>query len=232
MRTIRHRHRRETYSLANWRIAESAEGLMIEGHLHGRFGFPEGVMIGTSDIESFRILPNGIVFRTANSTYFGRLSDYCLSSRSLRFLDDEAAEHLEGRVKELRNEHYAPILEKKEIENARILSICCCEYSYIRWVAEISSGEVKTFDPGYETFESRFELSFGNDNTCDVRRISDLHSALHLDSSAASEIPVYVENAGTCPMTISVTETGQDLTIAPGEIRLVERSHRPLRIAV
>lgn len=231
MRYVRHRHHKETYSLTSWRVCESADGPVLEGHLHKRPGYPEGIMIMTSTIESRTIQPEGILFKTANSSYFCRFLDHSLSSCPL-LMDQPEGEHLTELVRKLRRNHYSDFIQANRIKEARVISICSCECSYIRWIAHIENEEVHTFDPGQEQFGSRFELSFSNDYSCNMRQLSDFYAAFRFEKPISSHLPVYVENAGNLPMTISIPDDPGSCTIKPGEIRQVDMKESRMLIAV
>lgn len=204
----------EIYTLKHWNLVKTPDGLSLEGHLHRRNGFPDGVKISTSTITEWFDHHDSLMFQTENSNYYCTLSD-CIADRSILFLHDgqKLLDRLNAIEKE-RQKYYHTLLEHHSWKEAAILSWCGADFPYLKWIAYVSPDEIR-IDKIDES--SRFRLMI----SADTGELSN--ARLHMEDHAPgflrdSGCPLYIENTGSKAIYYDTDETKAPVCILPGEL--------------
>ena len=144
----------DAYTLNHWRLIDLGEGIALEGHIHGRSGFPEGLQISTSFVSCWYQTEDHFYFATSNSAYACSKADYILDSNSLALLEDADADALAKEISDNRKKRYLSILKDNLLKGGVFLNWCGCDSPYLKWTAYAAEDLVEFEDNGATCFEA------------------------------------------------------------------------------
>lgn len=104
---------KNSYIMKHWMLVKGSDGIAVQGHLHERLGFPEGVEVMTSGILDWKLRGTELLFETANSIYKADLYEYISESNSIYYLFEKGDECARKQWENL-SEVYNRIRKEKE----------------------------------------------------------------------------------------------------------------------
>jgi len=218
----------EAFTLNHWRLIDMGEGIALEGHIHGRSGFPDGLQISTSFINCYHQKGSCFYFESSNSVYACRMSEYMLESDSIALLEQIAADSFTERVAFDRKKHYAGILREKQCREGVFLNWCGCDTSYLKWTAYAADGQIEFEDNDITRFEASAVFTLNGNNEIAVSCSSTPRSKLFLPALAGENCPVFIENSGTKPLRVILGKNKRPLFVQPGSCAAVKISFEPV----
>ena len=74
------------YKLNHWGVVRISDAVAASGNLHCRLGYPDGVEVQTSFIQSWDLCQDNVILYTTNSVYRCPLKEHVISGNSLSLL--------------------------------------------------------------------------------------------------------------------------------------------------
>ena len=218
----------DAYTLNHWKLIDLGEGVSLEGHIHGRTEFPDGLQISTSFLIRYYRTEQGFYFETANSGYFCRMQEYILDSHSLPLLEGLADDELSGDIETARKKRCRNLLEQEGLGGAVFLNWCGCDSPYLKWTAYADDSHVEIDDNGAVSFETSAAFMLSENGELSVFCTSSPRSRIHLTSLASEACPVFIENSGTKPLKAMTGPGRRPLHIEPGSRMAVKITFEPV----
>lgn len=222
----------DAYTLNHWRLIDLGEGVALEGHIHGRSGFPDGLQISTSFVSRWYQTDECFYFATANSAYRCSKAEYILESSSLAMLEDLDADEAAARIADERKPRYLSIMKDNLLKNGIFLNWCGCESPYLKWIAYVSEGQVDFDDSGVANFKASARFTMTEGRQLSITCSSSSRSGVLLPSLATDDCPVFIENSGNRSLTAELGFGKRPLFIQPGSFTAVKIAFEPVYYTV
>ncbi len=218
----------DAYTLNHWRLTDLSDGIALEGHIHGRSGFPDGLQISTSFVSCWYQTEDRFYFATANSAYACRKAEYILESSSLALLEELDADALAEEIAENRKQRYLSLLRDNVLTGGVFLNWCGCDSPYLKWTAYAAEDQVEFEDNGASYFEASARFIMKEGKQLSVCCSSSSRSGILVPSLAADNCPVFIENSGTRPLTVDMGTERRPLYVQPGSFSSVKIVFEPV----
>lgn len=220
--------RTNAYTLNHWRLIDLGEGVALEGHIHGRSGFPDGLQISTSFVSCWYQTEDCFYFATSNSAYACSKAEYILESNSLALLEKINADVITEKISEDRKERYLSILKDNLLKAGVFLNWCGCDSPYLKWTAYAAEGQVEFEDSGATFFEASARFMLKEGPQLSIRCSSSSRSGILLPLLATDDCPVFIENSGTRSLTAELGTGKRPLYVQPGGLTAVKITLEPV----
>ena len=219
---------KEAFTLNHWRLIDLGEGISLEGHIHGRSDFPDGLQISTSFLSRYYRKGDCLYFETSNSVYACSLQEYMLESHSIALLEQIDADALTAEIAEDRKQRYISILKEQNLTAGIFLNWCGCDTPYLKWTACAADGEVKFEDNGAASYETSAMFMINENNALSIGCSSSPRSRAFLPSIANERCPVFIENSGSKPLRAVIGNDNMPLFVRPDGCTAVKISFEPI----
>ena len=220
--------KKNAFTLNHWRLIDMGEGASLEGHIHGRTDFPDGLPISTSFLLQYYRQDDCLYFETSNSMYACSLQEYILESNSIALLEQIDADSLAQKIAETRRQHYLSILKEQHLTAGIFLNWCGCDSPYLKWTVCAADGEVEIRDNGATSYEALAIFRINENNALSIGCTSSLRSGAFLTSAASENCPVFIENSGSMPLLAVIGNDSKPLCVQPGGCAAVRISFEPV----
>lgn len=207
-----------TYTIKHWKVIELEDGIALEGHLHGREGYPEGIHIRTSIIKGYEETDNGIMFMTRNSRYLGAYEDYLFGSDTLKYLDCAKAPANTSEAQKKRELRYKSFLKDNRLPEAYILCWNGCECPYLKWTALLSRENANIHELTETRYQAAASIPLFAGGFLTMRGSAFSETALRLSDMPGKDCPVFIENTGEKALYFHVGNRAETVCVRPGEI--------------
>ena len=147
---------KKTYTMKHWMLVKGSDGIAVQGHLHDRVGFPEGVEVVTSGIVGWNHKGTELLLETENSVYKADLYEYITESNSIFFLaedDDEntrkqwkSLSEVYGRIRDEKEDDYQSFFHEKNEKKGVLMCWQGCDMPYMSRTVDFSQQTVTVHD--------------------------------------------------------------------------------------
>ena len=230
MNTLTGNPEENIFTLKHWQLIDMGDGISVEGHLYGRPGYPDGLQISSSYINSWFREDDHLYIRTENSTYACALQEYILNSDSLYLLDDVSLEQRTSEIEELRCLYYYEVIKEKGLQNAVIVSWNGCDVPYLNRIVYAANGRLDIDEQASAGFEAVTTLSVSAGNPLSLRCSSRPYSRLMFPNGndGSEETQLFIENSGTKEIRMTLSGRRRPHRLHPGECIPVKMTFEPV----
>lgn len=209
------------FTLKHWQVVDLGGMLVLEGHLHKRFGYPEGIHIRTSEITDWYRDGARIFFHTVNSCYACSLEEYILDGDSLSLLNDPSLAGISNETLDVRLVHYADFIVDNWNGPAVLMNWDGCDCSYLKWTATLKDGIMEYEEKTEAQMETAAQLRLDDGKSVTLTCASSPAACILLPEKTGDEIPLYIENSGNRVLTVTLSGTGIPAYVPPGYLAKV-----------
>ena len=216
----------KTYLLNHWIFNNDGQGISLEGHLHGRPEFPDGIAIRTSYIEEASGLGNDLFVMTQSSYYRCPVAGYRGTGRSLIFSEGilTGADRFRelALAEEKRKEEYCRSVFKKYSPKESVLyAVNGCHNPYTEWIASYCRGQLNIEKECLQRNQLVTGMIRDSSSFSPILCEANYNDDIRYGAEYADIQNILIENTGNT--TLRILAGGPEFLVEPGEIREIRK---------